>query len=177
MALAPGLFVDARHRGNQSRFINHSCDPNCELQKWAGEALSYDYQFSTSQAAEFACHCGATKCRGTMAPQKINNSPSPKKLTKRERQRRERAAQLRAEKARARELRESNKRLSLTHRFSASDLKNGPSKSHLRVAQEEAIFLRKNALKGADFLKRRILHQRRALKEASHAILKRKLHK
>lgn len=26
--------IDARYRSNESRFINHSCDPNCMTQKW-----------------------------------------------------------------------------------------------------------------------------------------------
>lgn len=32
--LAPGLFVDARRKGNVSRLINSSCEPNCEVQRW-----------------------------------------------------------------------------------------------------------------------------------------------
>ena len=34
MELDNGLFVDGKYRGSNSRFINHSCDPNCELQRW-----------------------------------------------------------------------------------------------------------------------------------------------
>lgn len=85
MELGSGLFVDGRHRGNCSRYINHSCDPNCELQRWVvkgrmhigifakreifpGEALSYDYQFDTQETEVFKCYCGTGKCRGTMAP-------------------------------------------------------------------------------------------------------------
>ena len=65
MQLDTGLYVDGKFKGNDSRFINHSCDPNCELQPWVvkgrmrigifaikdienGEALSYDYQFETN---------------------------------------------------------------------------------------------------------------------------------
>ena len=33
MALSSELFIDASNRGNISRFINHSCNPNAETQK------------------------------------------------------------------------------------------------------------------------------------------------
>ena len=34
MELQPGLFIDARRKGNFARLLNSSCDPNCETQKW-----------------------------------------------------------------------------------------------------------------------------------------------
>jgi DNA-directed RNA polymerase subunit K/omega len=85
MELDNGVYVDGKYEGNLSRFINHSCDPNCELQRWnvrgkirigivaikaikKGEALSYDYQFDTQQEDVFKCYCQANNCRGTMAP-------------------------------------------------------------------------------------------------------------
>lgn len=34
MELAPGLYIDARRRGNNARLLNSCCDPNCETQKW-----------------------------------------------------------------------------------------------------------------------------------------------
>lgn len=34
MELENGVFVDGKFRGNNSRFINHSCAPNCELVRW-----------------------------------------------------------------------------------------------------------------------------------------------
>ena len=71
--------------GNDARYINHSCDPNCEaLDKGGrifihamrtirrGEELNYDYQFAapgriTKTLREFyVCHCGTKKCRGTI---------------------------------------------------------------------------------------------------------------
>ena len=33
MALNASEIIDATAKGNVSRFINHSCDPNCETQK------------------------------------------------------------------------------------------------------------------------------------------------
>jgi SET domain-containing protein len=77
--------IDAGVDGNDARFINHSCDPNCEsvtqerrvfieaLRNIAvGEELAYDYQIQREDDdppnvdAVFACRCGAKSCRGTM---------------------------------------------------------------------------------------------------------------
>jgi SET domain-containing protein len=78
--------IDAEIGGNESRWINHSCDPNCEAIEEendrvfiyalrgirAGEELSYDYApemddpRTKESEKESACHCGASKCRGTM---------------------------------------------------------------------------------------------------------------
>lgn len=34
LELDKDTLIDARYRSNESRFINHSCDPNCQTQKW-----------------------------------------------------------------------------------------------------------------------------------------------
>ncbi len=34
MAHKGGVFIDAALKGNESRFMNHSCDPNCVAQRW-----------------------------------------------------------------------------------------------------------------------------------------------
>ena len=77
--------IDGKRAGNDSRFINHSCEPNCEA--WnedgrivirtlrniqPGTELTYDYQYERTDAhtAEderfYACRCGTPSCRGTI---------------------------------------------------------------------------------------------------------------
>jgi uncharacterized protein len=77
--------IDAAVDGNDSRFINHSCDPNCEAVEDKGRIfieaiknipkgaeLTYDYAFerddSTAEEDEklYACRCGSRNCRGTI---------------------------------------------------------------------------------------------------------------
>jgi len=83
--LADGTVIDGGLKGNASRWINHSCDPNCEAIEEdgrmyihamrsirAGEELTYDYQLiwegpiSVRTRKAHSCGCGTQKCRGTM---------------------------------------------------------------------------------------------------------------
>uniref|UniRef100_A0A8C9SF62 [histone H3]-lysine(36) N-trimethyltransferase n=1 Tax=Scleropages formosus TaxID=113540 RepID=A0A8C9SF62_SCLFO len=81
MALKNNEIIDATLKGNCSRFMNHSCEPNCETQKWtvngqlrvgffttkgvsAGTELTFDYQFQRYGKEAQKCLCGAPSCRG-----------------------------------------------------------------------------------------------------------------
>jgi len=83
--LENGEVINPEVGGNEARWINHSCDPNCEAVEeddrifiyamrniQPGEELLYDYHMeldepiTESAKKKFACYCGASKCRGTM---------------------------------------------------------------------------------------------------------------
>ncbi|CAI9106708.1 OLC1v1005925C1 [Oldenlandia corymbosa var. corymbosa] len=86
------MVIDATYKGNESRYINHSCCPNTEMQKWRidnetrigifatrnikkGEHLTYDYQF-VQFGADQNCYCGAAGCR-----QKLGVKPNKTRTT------------------------------------------------------------------------------------------------
>jgi uncharacterized protein len=84
-AIDDAVVIDAAVGGNEARFINHSCAPNCDAvvedgRIWietirdvaAGEELAYDYAYvleerhTPAAKKRFPCHCGAPECRGTI---------------------------------------------------------------------------------------------------------------
>jgi SET domain-containing protein len=93
------VVIDAGVGGNEARFINHSCDPNCETvieggrvfiealrTIQPGEELGYEYGLTwestddPQELANYACRCGAARCRGTM----LDPVPLDKKRARRE---------------------------------------------------------------------------------------------
>ena len=84
--LSDGMVIDAGVHGNAARWINHSCAPNCKSYEdddgrvyiearraiAPGEELTYDYRLSYDGRItrkireEYACRCGAKRCRGTL---------------------------------------------------------------------------------------------------------------
>jgi histone-lysine N-methyltransferase ASH1L len=98
-----GLVIDGHRMGGECRFVNHSCKPNCEMQKWsvngswrmalfsrgpipANEELTYDYNFSLFNPHEGqTCHCGNEECRGVIGGKgrkNLQKTPSKNPKTK-----------------------------------------------------------------------------------------------
>jgi hypothetical protein len=86
-SLSGGKIIDGGQGGNDARWINHSCAPNCETEEnssgtrvfvvalreiAAGEELFYDYslviddKITKTLKQNYRCLCGAPSCRGTM---------------------------------------------------------------------------------------------------------------
>ena len=86
-SLSNGDTVDGSRGGNATRYINHSCAPNCEAFEeidsrgrlvlriyalrplLAGEELFLDYGLivdESSAASDYRCFCAAASCRGSM---------------------------------------------------------------------------------------------------------------
>ena len=92
--------IDANVGGNSSRWINHSCQPNCEADEIgervfikalrniaAGDELFYDYglvidaKYTKKLLADYPCWCGAPDCRGTLLTPKEKKKSAKKAAT------------------------------------------------------------------------------------------------
>jgi len=94
------IVIDAGVNGNEARYVNHGCDPNCESivsdrrvfieairTIRPGEELVYDYQIQHDDDDPpdieriFCCRCGASSCRGTMLVAR-KTRPKPRQAKK-----------------------------------------------------------------------------------------------
>ena len=95
--------IDGGVKGNAARWINHSCEPNCEADEHkgrifikalrniaAGEELSYDYGLIIDEPmtrklkSEFPCWCGSDQCRGTLLATQEDEKKDKKKKKKKD---------------------------------------------------------------------------------------------
>jgi uncharacterized protein len=92
--------IDAGRIGNDARYINHSCDPNCEAVNEGGRIfvesirniqpeteLTYDYSYEhegelpDELRQQYLCLCGKAKCRGTILKVKQRRKRSKSRKT------------------------------------------------------------------------------------------------
>ncbi|MEX3671621.1 SET domain-containing protein [Paraburkholderia phenoliruptrix] len=83
--LSDGRVIDGGHQGNSARWLNHSCNANCEALEIGdrvfiyastaiapGDELFLDYQLAVDDTTDdltrlsYVCRCGVSGCRGTM---------------------------------------------------------------------------------------------------------------
>lgn len=89
LAVDSDTAIDGARDGNEARYFNHSCAPNCEAYVFAGRAylyafrdivqgeeLTFDYRLAPptgepahQDGADYPCRCGAANCRGTLLMQ------------------------------------------------------------------------------------------------------------
>ncbi|HOW67014.1 MAG TPA: SET domain-containing protein-lysine N-methyltransferase [Candidatus Paceibacterota bacterium] len=78
--------LDGDVEENEARFLNHSCDPNCEARLieghiWivamrdirAGDELTFDYGYDLEDYRNYPCHCGAPDCRGFIVSKEFSS--------------------------------------------------------------------------------------------------------
>lgn len=101
MTIEKDRVIDAGPKGNLARYMNHSCDPNCETQRWvvngdvriglfalvdipANTELTFNYNFNcVGNAEKVACRCGAKNCSGFLGarPKQLNELKSTKSVS------------------------------------------------------------------------------------------------
>ena len=117
MAVVDDVILDASSKGSIARFINHSCDANCVIQKWTvgdelrigiftqrrirqGEELTIDYKYDRIGLHYQPCYCGSHNCAQWIGAKRNNGPLDGKqrvKLSKQAKKRADAAARARAE--------------------------------------------------------------------------------
>lgn len=88
------VVIDGGVGGRAARYVNHSCEPNCEADEIggrifitairdiaAGAELTYDYNMEAPSPLprdwrrRYACRCGAARCRGTIVVRPRRRKP------------------------------------------------------------------------------------------------------
>lgn len=81
IVLDKNRMIDSGREGNIARFMNHSCNPNCETMTWSvngekrigiyslkdielGEELTFNYQLMQTGVAKTKCLCNESNCAG-----------------------------------------------------------------------------------------------------------------
>ncbi|XP_076862293.1 histone-lysine N-methyltransferase, H3 lysine-36 specific [Brachyhypopomus gauderio] len=99
LTLDKDRIIDAGPKGNQARFMNHCCQPNCETQKWtvngdtrvglfaledvpAGVELTFNYNLECLGNGKTVCKCGAPNCSGFLGVRPKNQQSADDKARK-----------------------------------------------------------------------------------------------
>ncbi|XP_077293329.1 nuclear receptor binding SET domain protein [Arctopsyche grandis] len=96
LTLDKDRMIDAGPKGNVARFMNHSCEPNCETQKWtvngdtrvglfalkdveAGSEVTFNYNLACAGDDKKKCLCGTKRCAGYIGAKPKQEEVVPKK--------------------------------------------------------------------------------------------------
>ena len=77
------ITFDATYHGSLARSVNHSCEPNCRMERWivggepgialyagvdvdAGKELTFHYNFQKDDSAFRRCYCKEKRCTGLL---------------------------------------------------------------------------------------------------------------
>ncbi len=91
MTIEKDRVIDAGPKGNLARFMNHSCEPNCETQRWlvngdvriglfavknipARTELTFNYNLDCLSNEKAVCRCGSQNCSGYLGARPVKAS-------------------------------------------------------------------------------------------------------